>query len=504
MEEAKYVIETKGIGKDFSGVSVLRDIDFQLKKGEIHALVGENGAGKSTFIKILSGVYGSSAGEVFVKGEKKVFHSVPESEACGIRTVHQEINIVPWFKVYQNIFLGAELYSSVAGVRVLKDREMIEKAQAAVESLNVHLDVTQNAERVSPSMKKIIEICKVLIYSPEIIVFDEPTTSLSKEECDSLLSIIRGLKERGMSIIYISHNLDEIKRIADRVTVFRDGNKIGTMEHGEIEIDRIVSMMLGGKKYDSFERSESYATDEVVLEMENVVTDKLRGVSLKAHKGEILGLAGVVGAGKTETARAIFGIDKVKSGKVYYKGHSIKNSPKDAIKRGIALVPEERQAQGLVLSFSVALNTTLAFLNKWCLPWGYIKSKEENAATENYIEKLGTKTTGCNQIVRYLSGGNQQKVVLSKWLLGDFDLGLFDDPCRGIDIKAKEDIYKLMDQLAREGRTIIMMSGYMPELINNCDRIIVLHEGEVVGEFTKGMENYEQKILTAMLGGNAK
>lgn len=503
-DTVRTVIETRGVGKEFNGVWVLKDIDFELREGEIHALVGENGAGKSTFIKILSGVYGYSAGSIFVNGEQRVFHSVPESEAAGIRTVHQEINIVAWLKVYENIFLGAEIARSIAGLNVLSDKEMIRRADEAVRQLKVNLDVTANADRVSPSMKKIIEICKVLIYSPNIIIFDEPTTSLSKEECDSLLEVIRELRRRGISIIYISHNLDEVKRIADRVTVFRDGAKIGTLENDEVQIDRIVNMMLGGKKYEAFARSQSYATDEVVLEMDNVFTDKLRGVSLRARKGEILGIAGVVGAGKTETARAIFGIDHIKSGKIRYKGRNLRGSTRDSIKRGIALVPEERQAQGLVLSFDVTANTTLAFLDKWCHKTGYIFSKKEHQAANEFIEKLGTKTAGCKQVVRYLSGGNQQKVVLSKWLSGDFELGLFDDPCRGIDIKAKEDIYLLMDQLAREGRTIIMMSGYMPELINNCDRIVVMHEGEVVSEFEKGIENYEEKILTAMLGGSAQ
>ena len=501
------IIEARGIGKEFGGVWVLRNVDFDLRKGEIHALVGENGAGKSTFIKMLSGVYSRSEGKFLVNGEEKNFKNARHAEEAGIRTVHQELNIIPWFTAYENIFVGSEISKKgLPGLNVMDDKEMIRQATDAIHMLNVDLDVRENAGRLSPAMKKIVEICKVLIYSPQVIVFDEPTTSLSKEECDALLKVIEGLKEHNISIIYISHNLEEIKRISDRVTVFRDGSKVGTLdkEKDEIEIDTIIKMMLGGKKYDAFKRDHSYATDEVVMKLENVTTEKIHDVSFELKKGEILGIAGVVGAGKTETARAIFGLDKVKSGKITMFGKSLTGLTRNRIRQGLALVPEERQAQGLVLNFPISENTTLVFLDKWCSKLGIIKKKAEKDVAEEFIQKMGTKTTGPKQVVKYLSGGNQQKVVLSKWMAGNFQIGIFDDPCRGIDIKAKEDIYILMDRLAKEGKSLIMISGYMPELVNNCDRVIVMNGGYKVAEFEKGIENFEEQIFTAMLGGSVE
>lgn len=314
------VIEVKNIGKEFNGVWVLKDIDFDLKPGEIHALVGENGAGKSTFIKILSGVYSQSSGDIYLNGKPIKFSSVKHSESSGIRTVHQEINLVPYFKVYENIFIGSELEKSVAGIKIIDSKEMKKRAIEVINRLGVELDVNHITAGINTAMKKIVEICKVLVYNPEIVIFDEPTTALGQEERKSLLNIIKLLKEQGISIIYVSHNLEEIKEIADRVTVFRDGEKVALLQDDEITIDNIICNMLGNKTYNSYTRQNSYIQEEEVLKLEGVTTDLLKNINFCLKKGEILGIAGVVGAGKTEIAKAIFGLDKIKAGSIEVKG----------------------------------------------------------------------------------------------------------------------------------------------------------------------------------------
>ncbi len=497
------IIETHGVGKEFNGVWVLRDINFTLRKGEIHALIGENGAGKSTFIKILSGVYSKSAGEILINGNVQNFANVKQSEGAGIRTVHQEIQLVPTFKVYQNIFIGTETSRNIAGFQVMQDRDMRRCARQVLDQLNCSLDENTVTAHLNTSHKKIVEISKVLLYKPQVIIFDEPTTALGEAERETLLKTIQGLKESGIAIIYISHNLEEIQQIADRVTVFRDGCKVAELEGGEISIDTIIKNMLGDKTYNSYRRQHSYAGEDVILETTRLSTEKLKEVSFQVHRGEILGFAGVVGAGKTELAQALFGMDKVLSGGIIYKGVArARQSVQMAIKQGIALVPEERQAQGIIPNYSILKNMTLTYMEKWS-PLCIFNHEAELDCTKQYIQRMSIKTTGPGQLIRNLSGGNQQKVILSRWMAGDFELGIFDEPTKGIDIKAKEDIYMLMDEMAKAGKGIIMMSSYLPELLAICDRIIVLHEGEVVGEFSPAQEDAERKITTVMLGGHS-
>lgn len=499
------IIEAKGVGKEFNGVWVLRDIDFDLRRGEIHALVGENGAGKSTFIKLLSGVYSLSAGGFRMDGEDVSFSSVEASEALGIRTVHQEINLVPYFSVYENVFIGSELKKRYAGVTVVDKKTMRRRAEEVLASMGVHIDARHTVADMNATMQKIVQICSVLVYEPRVVIFDEPTASLGASECENLMRIIERLKEKGLTIIYISHNLEEVERLADRVTVFRNGEKVGLLEGDDIRIDSMVPLMLGDKTYSNYRRENDYATDEVVLELEKVCTHRLNDVSLQLHRGEVIGIAGVVGAGKTEIANAIFGLDAVRSGRVTVCGQEYAHSPQGAIAKGIALVPEERRAQGIVPDFPLTKNVTLTYLNKWVKHW-VVQSREETKVTGDYIDRLQIKTTGPKQMIKNLSGGNQQKVILSRWLVGDFSIALFDEPTKGIDIKAKEDIYQLIDELASQGKSVMIMSSYLPELIFTCDSIVVMRDGEVVGRFStrEGNESIESDITKVMLGGSVQ
>lgn len=499
-QDLKNVVEVKGIGKEFNGVWVLKDINFDLKPGEIHSLVGENGAGKSTFVKILSGVHQSSEGTILINEEPVVFNDVKHSEASGIRTVHQEINLVPYFTVYENIFMGAEERTKVAGLTIMDDKKMKQRAKEVIRDLGIEFNVNKPAQMLNASMKRIVEICKVLVHEPKVVIFDEPTTSLGEGERKRLLKIIMGLKNKDLSIIYISHNLEEVTEISDRITVFRDGRKIDTINGSDATIEKVISMMLGNKTYNSYQRNTSYCSDEVYLEADGVCTGKLKNVSFKLRKGEILGLAGVVGAGKTEIAKAIFGLDKIYKGKVKICGKEYKATPQDAISNGIALVPEERQAEGLIYNFCVSKNITLTYLKKWSKR-GVINRNEEIKTANDYINLLSINTRGYSQLIKFLSGGNQQKVILARWLNGNFKVGIFDEPTKGIDIKAKEDIYLLMDSLAKEDKSIIILSSYLPELLSTCDRILVVHEGKIVGEFDPRQPKIKEKIMVAMLGG---
>jgi len=494
------ILEAKGIGKEFNGTWVLNEVDFDLIPGEIHALVGENGAGKSTFIKILSGIHKPSSGAISIEGKKVKFADVEQSEAAGIRTVHQEIHLVPYFKAYENVFIGSEIYKSIAGIKVMDDKKMRSIAKDAMELMNVDLDVGEVTYFLNTAMKKVVEICKALIWNPKVMIFDEPTVALGEHERQRLLQIIQDLKSKGLSIIYVSHNLEEIQAIADRVTVFRDGYKVGLLTREEITIEKIIRLMLGDKTYGDYQHKPHEKRDEVILELSGISTEKLKDISFKLRKGEVLGIAGVVGAGKTEIARAIFGLDKLKGGKIMVSDEELRPSPGNAIKKKVALVPEERQAQGIIPNFSVTHNITLTYMERWAKK-GVLNFRKEHDTALEYIDKLSVKTTGPEQFIRNLSGGNQQKVILSRWLSGDFEIGIFDEPTKGIDIKAKEDIYLLMDRLAKDGKSIIMTSSYLPELIANCDRILVMREGRIVGEFDANEEMLEERIATAMLGG---
>jgi ribose transport system ATP-binding protein len=494
------ILQTHGVGKEFSNVWVLKNIDFNLRAGEIHALAGENGAGKSTFIKILSGLYTPNGGEIILQDKAVNFENVSMSEKAGIRTVHQEINLVPFFKVYQNLFVGDELTKRFLGIKYTDDASMKKKTQEILTLLKTDISPENYIHGLDASHHRIIQIAKVLAQQPSILIFDEPTTSLGEKEREQLLNIIVSLKKMGMGIIYISHNLDEIMKIADRVTVFRDGNLIDTKDISECTPQSIISMMIGHKKYISYHRKEVSKQEQVLLEAANLSNHKLNNVSIKLHRGEIIGIAGVVGAGKSELAQALFGIDKTTKGKFYLNGNEFKPGTAFSLKNSIALVPEERQEQGLIPGFSVEKNISLSHLKQFKKGL-QIDTRQERKVADTYIHDLSIKTTGPDQVIKYLSGGNQQKSILARWLHGGFEIGLFDEPTKGIDVKAKEDIYLLIGALADQGKGIILFSSYLPELLNVCDRIIVLVDGSLNGEFDPKEDGIEEKVVHAMLTG---
>ncbi len=497
-DKESVMLRTRDIGKQFSGVWVLKHIDFELVAGEIHALAGENGAGKSTFIKILSGLYTPDSGEIHLRGRQQVFEDVRASELAGIRTVHQEINLVPFFKVYQNLFIGDEMTRQVAGLRFTDERRMRAQAGEVLSVLGADISPDTSTYRLDASCQRIVQIARVLAQKPAVMIFDEPTTSLSEHERSQLLQIIVSLKKHGIGIIYISHNLDEIMKIADRVTVFRDGELIGTRPVAECSTHSVIAMMIGHKEYRTYRRSSRPDMDTVLLEARGLVNHKLRGVDLALHQGEILGVAGVVGAGKSELARALFGIDRTSAGTFSLKGRAFRPGTTFALRNGMALVPEERQAQGLIPGYSVERNISIAYLDRFNRGISVDTARERRVA-EQYIDSMSIKTAGPGQFVRYLSGGNQQKVILSRWLHGDFEVGLFDEPTKGIDVKAKEDIYLLIGELADRGKGVIFFSSYLPELFNVCDRIIVLSNGRFNGEFFPKEEGTTERIVHAML-----
>lgn len=500
MEEKKILLKAEKIGKEFNHVNVLSDIDFDLRAGEIHALIGENGAGKSTFVKIISGVYQASFGRYFVDGQESSFKSSKESEEAGLYTIHQEINLVPYFNAYQNIFIGNEK-KGIWGL--LDEKAMANRAREVLAQLNVELDIQKPVKYFNTALQRIIQISAALVYKPKILIFDEPTTALGEEERNKLLEIIKDLRASGVGIIFISHNIEEIVAISDRVTVFKDGQKMGTLEADEIDGRKIVSMMIGGQEYETFSRGSCIDQSCEALRLENLCNSKLKNVSMTLHKGEILGVAGVVGAGKSETARAVFGIDGLVSGKVYVGGKLYTPNPITAVKRGLALVPEERRMQGLVGEFTVAENVAMVYQDKFTKGF-FLQRKKECEVAEEHIKTLSIKTTGPKQIIRYLSGGNQQKVVLSKWLCGDFDVLILDEPTKGIDVMAKRDIYKLISDIAEQGKSVLFFSSYLPELLDFCDRILVMSDGEVAGEYPSSGSDAKEVITHAMLGGKSK
>ena len=474
------ILRMHGIQKYFPGVHALDDAQLEVRAGEVMALIGENGAGKSTLMKILTGVYTKDAGEIELFGKPVEIHSPRDAQAKGVSIVHQELNLMQDLTVAENIFIGREPSRGV----FLDQAKQNRMADELLKSLHLNIDAKTQVKRLTVAKQQMVEIAKSLSFNnTKVLIMDEPSAALTESEIEDLFTFIRRLKETGVGIVYISHRMDELKQITDRITVMRDGQYVGTVDTAETSIDQVVQMMVGRVIYEEPKTHSNVAPDApVVLEAEHLVSDDVKDVSFRLHKGEILGFAGLMGAGRTETARLLCGADRRTGGTIKINGKVARiRNPHDAVAAGIGYLSEDRKRYGLCLGLSVADNTVLASLDQFSAGPFVDDGKIEKASRE-YIEKIRTKTPSHKTLVRSLSGGNQQKVVLAKWLLRDCDVLIFDEPTRGIDVGAKSEIYKLMNQLAAEGKAIIMISSELPELLRMSDRIVVMCEGRKTGE----------------------
>ena len=475
------VLEMKDIDKRFSGVHALKGVNLELREGEVHALMGENGAGKSTLMKVLCGIHKRDGGTITLFGKEVAFSTIKESQDAGISIIHQELNMMNHLTVAQNIYIGRE--PMVNGVYI-DDRKMEQDAKALFDRIGVKIDPAAVLGTLTVGKQQMVEIAKAVSRDCRILILDEPTAALTQVEVEELFKIMNDLKAKGIGMIYISHRMDEINRISDRITVMRDGEYVGTVLTKDTTNDDIVKMMVGRVIYgDKKEQSAVRDDAPVVLEVKNLNRGKeIKNVSFKLRKGEILGFSGLMGAGRTEVARAIYGADRIDSGEIFINGQKVKiKTPEDAVKKGICYLSEDRKRYGLMLGKSVAENSALASLEDY-IKFGWIDDKliEKDAAREN--EKLKTKTPSMKQLLKNLSGGNQQKVIIARWLLKDSDIFIFDEPTRGIDIGAKSEMYTLMEELASKGKSVIMISSELAEIQRLSDRVIVMCEGRITGE----------------------
>lgn len=477
------------IDKYFPGVHALDGAQFALRPGEVHALLGENGAGKSTMMKILSGIYVADGGEIRYKGKPVQISSPRGAQELGISMIHQELNLMPHLTLAQNVFIGREPRNGIW----LDERTLNTQTQTLFDSMHLKLDPRTKVAELTVAKQQMVEIAKALSYQSEVLIMDEPTAALTESEIDELFIIIDRLRQRGVGIVYISHRLEEIKRICDRITVMRDGRYIDTVDAQAVTIDAIISMMVGRTIYDSAPEIPEEQSQETVLAVKGLQRDGvLNDISFELKKGEILGFAGLMGAGRTEVARAIFGADRIDQGEIYVHGERVAiTSPRDAVANGIGYLSEDRKQFGLALGMDVEQNVVMASLRKFLSGLGFIQRRSTHETAERYVKALAIKTPTIHQRVRNLSGGNQQKVVIGKWLTAETEILIFDEPTRGIDVGAKSEIYKLLNDLAAQGKSIIMISSELPEILRMSHRIIVMCEGRITGELTAGRATQE-------------
>ncbi|QQK08405.1 sugar ABC transporter ATP-binding protein [Miniphocaeibacter halophilus] len=485
------LLEMKGISKSFGKVTALKNVDFDLRKGEVHALMGENGAGKSTLMKILTGIYSKDSGSIIFNNKEVEYNNPRESQDDGIAIVHQELNMMNDLTVAENIFIGRETTNGI----FIKDKELNQKAKELINLLGVTIDPKSKVGDISVGKQQMVEIVKAISSNAKVIIFDEPTTALSESEIIELFKIIGHLRDSGIGIIYISHRMDEINRITDRVTVMRDGEYVGTVNTKETSKDELINMMVGRVIYEDPKSESNVKKDApVVLEVKNLNVGKhVKNVSFKLFKGEILGISGLMGSGRTELARAIFGADK-KTGNIIINGEEkqIKNTT-DAVKEGIGYLSEDRRRYGLITDFDVSNNVAMCSYDNF-MNGPLIDDSKIDRATIKYKEDLSIKFGDIKQPVKTLSGGNQQKVVIAKWLERESDILIFDEPTKGIDVGAKSEIYSLMNELVNKGKSIIMISSEMPEILRMSDRILVMCEGRKTKELSIE-EATQEKIL---------
>ena len=491
MPAREVILEVENVSKSFPGVKALDNVSFELRKGEVHALVGENGAGKSTLMKILSGVYLADEGVIRYKGKEMSFRDVNQSREAGIGIIYQELNLIPHLSVAANIFIGREPLTQLG---TLDEKKMNADAVALLGRLNIRLDPNITLNKLPVSKQQMVEIAKALSLNSEVLIMDEPTSALTESEIDELFAVIHALRDRGVAIIYISHRLEELRHIVDRISIFRDGHSVSTDNFAAISSLEIVSRMVGRKIENKFPPKQNAPSTEKLLEVRNIVRKGiLHDISFDLYRGEILGISGLMGAGRSELGRAIFGADPIDAGEVIMNGRRLSlKSPSDAIKAGIAYLSENRKEEGLAVKMQLTENITMANVQEISRRFGVLSRTQEMKATQRYVKDLNIKTPSLTQIVNNLSGGNQQKTVVAKWLFCDSKILIFDEPTRGIDVGTKYAIYELIGALAREGRGIIMISSDLPEILGLTDRILVLHEGSLAATLTAAKTTPEE------------
>src|SRR5436190_12657806 len=489
------VLEMRHIRKTFPGVVALDDVDFDLRRGEVHILLGENGAGKSTLMKILSGAYQKSAGQIIFDGQDVEIKNPKHAQTLGISTIYQEFNLIPHLSAGENIFLGRE----PRRFGLIDQGAIFQESTRALNGLGVTLDPRQLIKKLKVAEQQMVEVAKALSLDARILIMDEPTAALTEHEIKELFATIRSLRDKGVSIVYISHRMEELFEIGDRVTILRDGRTVGTYDVREMSKSELIRLMVNRELTELFPKERAELGPEI-LRVEGLTTEGgLTDITFSLRKGEVLGIAGLLGAGRTELARAIFGLDKIVSGTISINGSPQRiGSPRAAINSGIGFLTEDRKSQGLVLPLSVKENLCLASVDKFS-SWGLMDAREEQEAAHRYIKDLRIKTPSPDQKVVYLSGGNQQKVVLSKWLCCKSEVFIFDEPTRGVDVGAKAEIYQLMNRLTASGVAIIMISSEMLEVLGMSDRVMVMRGGRIAGEFSDG-EYTQERILQCALG----
>ena len=484
-----YILSLKNITKEFPGVKALDDVTINVERGTIHGLVGENGAGKSTLIKVLAGIYQPNAGEVILEGEARHFSSPIEARSAGISVVHQEIKLAEPLSVAENMFLGNVMMKGGlvdwAGMR--------RRAREIVDDLGMDIDINAQVSSLTVAKKQVVEIMHAINNNSKVLIMDEPSAVLTDRELEVMFRIVKQLRAKGITIIYISHRLDEVFDLCDNVSVLRDGKHIDTLPISQVTRQGLITMMVGREMGQEYPK-EKGVIGETILKVEHLSRGILKDISFEVKSGEVFGISGLVGAGRTELARAILGIDKPESGEIYVRGKRVKyHTFSDAIRDGFGLIPEDRKLQGLVQIMSVKKNTTLVNMKR-VIRGGVISNKLENELSEEYSRKLHVSTPSMDTEVQYLSGGNQQKVVIAKWLFQESEILFLDEPTRGIDVGAKAEIYRLINQMVKEGKTVIMISSEMPEILGMCDRVMVMHEGHKMGELL-AEEATQEKIM---------
>ncbi|MCU1635056.1 MAG: D-ribose transporter ATP-binding protein [Cryobacterium sp.] len=477
---ATKLLEVSGISKSFPGVQALKDVQFELDRGEVLALVGENGAGKSSLMKILSGIYTKDSGTIRLEGQEVEIDSPKAAQGMGISIIHQEMNLMSHLTIAQNIYIGRE----PRGGLFVRERALNRQAAELLNRLGIHLDPREVVENLTVAKQQMVEIAKALSFDAKVLIMDEPTSALTDAETETLFALIAGLKKHGTGVIYISHRMDELRRIADRVTVLRDGQYIGSLDRDHLDIPTIIEMMVGRHIEEGARpTAREHAHDDVVLKVEGLGTRRLlKDINFELRRGEILGFAGLMGAGRTEVARAIIGADPSETGEIHVAGKPVKiGQPADAVGHGIGYLSEDRKLLGLLLERDVNTNVLLASLRDYTDGMGFVHTAKGKQKSREYVKSLRIKTPSITSTTKNLSGGNQQKVVIAKWLARDCDILIFDEPTRGIDVGAKEEIYKLLNDLVAQGKSIIMISSELPEVLRLSHRIVVMANGRITG-----------------------